>query len=360
MSAKVSVVIPTYNERENITPLVEQLDRALSGFSYEAVFVDDDSKDGTAELIRSLAGKYPVRVVVRQNERGLASAVVEGIKHVSGDTIVVMDADLQHPPEVIPSLVAAVQDSTGIAIASRYVKGGGCEGWSAVRKIVSKGAIFLTHLLLPATRGIKDPMSGFFAFGRQVVANANLRPTGYKIILEILYEGRHNTVAEVPYIFRARSRGESKLNARQYVDFLRHTYSLMKRKGELTRFLKFCLVGGSGVGVNEGFFWIFKELVGLPLVLSNAMGIEVSIISNYVLNDFFTFRDRRSPGIRPFFGRMGKFNLVSVPGWGINTATTWLLTHFLGDHYYLLFNLVGIALAMLWNFSMNSWWTWQK
>ena len=137
MSKKVSLIIPTYNERDNIQPLVEQVDSALAGYDYELVFIDDNSRDGTAEAIRTLAQKYPARVIVRTDKKGLASAVVDGIGFASGDVIGVMDADLQHPPDLIPSLVQAIKDGADLAIASRYVKGGSCEGWSTTRRIIS-------------------------------------------------------------------------------------------------------------------------------------------------------------------------------------------------------------------------------
>ena len=358
MSEAISIIIPTYNERDNIIPLVERIDHALSNYDYEIVFVDDNSGDGTAETAMALSSKYPVKVVVRRNKRGLASAVVDGIQHATGQFLGVMDADLQHPPEVIPDLLRKISSGVDIAIASRYVKGGGCQGWGVTRKILSKGAIVLAHLLLPSTRPVKDPMSGFFMFNRQVVANAHLSPTGFKILLEILLEGKFQTIAEVPYTFRIRSGGESKLNARQQVDYLKHVYSLMKRKGELWRFLKFCVVGLSGVLVNMGLLWLLTELAGLFYLLSAAISIETSIISNFIFNNYFTFRDRRSPGVKSFLNRLVKFNLVSLAGLGINMGVLWLLTEVFGL-YYLLSNLCGIVVATLWNYLVNTWWTWK-
>jgi len=165
----VSIVIPTYNEKDNVTALVERLGKALAGRKYEIVFVDDNSKDGTAEAARAMAAKYPVRVIVRTTERGLASAVVHGFHNTTGDIIGVIDADLQHPPEVVADLVKAIENGADLAIGSRYVKGGGCEGWSLTRRIISKGAIFLSHLFLGKTRGIHDPMAGFFMLRRCVI-----------------------------------------------------------------------------------------------------------------------------------------------------------------------------------------------
>ena len=354
----ISIIIPTYNERDNITPLVEKIHDALSSHNYEIVFVDDNSKDGTADLVSALSHRYPVKVFVRKSERGLASAVVYGFNNTSGDIVVVMDADLQHPPEVLPSLLQEIENGADLVIPSRYVPGGGCPDWGLMRKIISKGAIFLAHLLLPGTRPVSDPVSGFFALRRQVIASANLRPTGYKILLEILIEGQFQKIAEVPYLFRSRGVGESKLGARTQIDYLKHLYSLMKRKGELWRFLKFCLVGGSGVLVNMGLLWLLTESAGLFYLLSAAISIETSIITNFTLNDYLTFPDRRVKGARFFLTRLAKFNLVSLAGLGLNMTVLWLLTEVVGV-YYMLSNLCGIAVATLWNYVANSWWTWK-
>jgi dolichol-phosphate mannosyltransferase len=359
VSKSISVIIPTYNERDNIIPLVKRIDHALSDYDYEVVFIDDDSGDGTAELAAGLSPDYPVRVVVRKDKRGLASAVVDGISHTTGQLVVVMDADLQHPPEVMPELIEKVESGADIVIASRYVEGGGCQGWGLTRRIISKGAIFLAHMLLPATRRVKDPMSGFFMFNRQVVAQAQLKPTGYKILLEILMEGKFQGVAEVPYTFGSRIGGESKLNARQQIDYLKHIYSLMRRKGELLRFIKFCLVGGSGIGVDEGVLYLLSGIARLtPLELASTLSAEAAIITNFILNDVFTFRDRRSPGMKAKLNRLLKFNLVSLAGLGIKVGIFSLLYNVAGLHY-LVANLCGIAVAMLWNYLVNTLWTWR-
>ena len=358
MSKAISLIIPTYNERDNIMSLVQRIHGALSNYDYEIVFVDDDSIDGTAELASALSAKYPVKVIVRKNKRGLASAVVSGLEQITGQIVGVMDADLQHPPEVIPSLIQRIESGADVVIASRYVRGGACQGWNLTRKVISKGAIFLAHMLLPSTRQVRDPMSGFFMLKRQVIANADLKPTGYKILLEILMAGEFGKVVEVPYTFITRSRGESKLNVRQQIDYLKHVYSLIRRKGELLRFVKFCLVGLSGVLVNVGLLWLLTEFAGLFYLVSAAISIETSIISNFALNDYFTFSDRRLPGVKSFLGRLLKFNLVSLAGLAINMGVLGLLTQIFGI-YYLLSNLCGIAVAILWNYLVNTWWTWR-
>ncbi len=370
MNETISLIIPTFNEHDNIVPLVTRISRALSGRSYEIIFIDDNSGDGTAEVASSLKGSYPVTVVVRKNQRGLASAVVSGLSQASGNIIAVMDADLQHPPEIIPHLLGEIERGADIAIASRYVTGGGCQGWSRSRKVISRGAIFLSHLLLPATRRVKDPMSGFFMLNRKVTAGVSLKPTGYKILLEILMMGKHRNIAEVPYTFLARGRGKSKLTAREQIHYLRHIYSLMRRSGELDRFVKFCLVGGSGVVVNYGLYWLLTRFAGFaPLDSASIAGIlsgnlamvisiETSIITNFILNNYFTFADRNVQGLPVFIKRLVTFNLVCLVGGLIQIGVANLLAVFLGI-YDLVAVLTGIAAATLWNFLVNNWWTWQ-
>jgi len=356
VSKAVSIIIPTFNERDNIIPLVERIDRALS--DYEIVFIDDSSRDGTAELAMTLSVTYPITVVVRKNKTGLASAVVDGLGQVTGEIIGVMDADLQHPPEVLPELLREVKGGADIAVASRYVKGGSCQGWGLTRRIISRGAIFLAHLLLPRTRRISDPMSGFFMLKRQLVTGADLRPTGYKILLEILIAGHFDKVAEVPYAFNVRERGESKLSTRQQIDYLKHLYRLMSRTGELKRFIWFIVVGLSGIIVNQGFLWLLTEFAGLKYYISAIFSIEASIISNFILNDYFTFADRRSGKTRSFLGRLLKFNVICLAGAAIQYGLLLLFTSVF-DVYYLISNLIGIAVATLWNYLVNTWWTWK-
>ena len=370
MSKSISIIVPTYNEADSITPLVEKLHTALSGYNYEVIFVDDDSQDGTAVIASGLSAKYPVKVMVRKGKKGLASAVVDGLQQVNNDIVGVMDADLQHPPEVVPALVREIENGADVVIASRYVKGGECPDWGLIRSIISKGAIFLSHLFLPSTRHISDPMSGFFFFNRQVVTGAELKPTGYKILLEILIEGSYQKVAEVPYSFQLRRLGQSKLGARQQIDYLKHLFSLMRRKGELLRFFKFCLVGGSGVLVNMGLYWLLTRFAGFtPLddaaiggILSGnlamAISIETSIITNFILNNYFTFADRNRQGFISFLGRLLNFNLICLIGGLIQIGVANLLAISLGL-YDLIAIPIAILVATLWNYMINFWWTWK-
>jgi dolichol-phosphate mannosyltransferase len=352
----VALIIPTYNEKDNIAPLVERIDKALADYNYEIIFVDDNSQDGTIEIAEGLAKRYPVRVIVRRQEKGLATAVVHGLKHAQGQIIGVMDADLQHPPEVLPELIKALENGADMAIASRYIPGGGCPHWGLSRRVISRVALMVAHLLLPSTRPVKDPLAGFFMFQKQNIAGAELKPTGYKISLEIMLAGKFRHIVEVPYTFKDRSAGKSKLRLQQQIDYLKHILSLMARTGELWRFVKFIAVGLSGIAVNEGVLWLLTEFASLAYYVSAIFGIEASIISNFVLNDYFTFKDRRAG--KSFPARLLRFNVTCLAGAGIQYGLLLLFTSVIGVHY-LLSNLIGIVVAFLWNYFVNSLWTWK-
>jgi dolichol-phosphate mannosyltransferase len=356
MEEKISVIIPTYNEKDNIAPLLSRVAQALTGYDYEIIIVDDGSQDGTIEAASALAERYPVRVIVRRNERGLATAVVRGLKSASGQIIGVMDADLQHPPEVLPNLIKAIQDGADMAIGSRYIPGGGCPNWGLSRRIISRVALMISHLLLPSTRVVKDPLAGFFMFRRQNVDPARLRPIGYKISLEVMLTGSFQNVVEVPYIFEDRSAGQSKLNPGQQLDYLKHLFSLMARTGELGMLIKFIIVGLSGVVVNQGLLWLLTDFGGLQYYISAIFAIEASIISNFVLNDYFTFAKRRAG--KSFLVRLLKFNVTCLAGAGIQYGLLLLFTSVFGI-YYLISNLIAIVIAFLWNYFFSRNWTWR-
>ncbi len=353
----LSIVIPTYNEQDNITPLVERLDRTLAGRKYEILFVDDNSRDKTVDVAAGLAEKYPVKVLVRKRERGLATAVLHGFKYARGNIVGVMDADLQHPPEINAALLKALDNGADMAVASRYVPGGGVPNWGLLRRIISKGASSLAHLFLPSIRKVKDPMSGFFMFKRDKIEGVEFKPIGYKILLEMLVMGNFQSVVEVPFIFEDRSSGRSKMKARQQLDYLEHILSLMRRKGELLRIAKFIGVGLSGTIVNLGILRLVERFTDWNHYVTLIPGIEVSIITNFLLNDYFTFSDRRTGKTRSFIGRMLKYNLVSLSGATINYVVAILLVN-VGVNIYLA-DFIGILVAFIWNYLFSTLWTWK-
>lgn len=223
-SRSVSVVVPTYNERANVVPVVQRCLSALDGTETEILVVDDDSEDGTWRVAMDrFDGNDAVRVIRRTRDRGLATAVSRGFRVATNEICTVIDGDLQHPPEMLPILLSAFDDpSVDVAVGSRYTRGGGVDGWSLVRRILSRGATLLARATVPTARRLSDPLSGFFAVRRQVVRNVDLDPIGYKILLEVLAKADYGGVVEVPYTFRERESGDSNLTPKQLAKFLGH------------------------------------------------------------------------------------------------------------------------------------------
>lgn len=228
MKDKISVIVPTYNERGNLLDLVKRIDKALKTYEYEVVVIDDSSPDGTWDVAQELSKNYPVKPIKRK-ERGLSTAVVRGIQESDNEILVVIDADLQHPPERIPALIEQIQKGADIAIGSRFVEGGGIGDWSRTRLFVSRVAKFLAGTLFREIREIKDVESGFFAFKKNILNNVELKPIGYKILLEILVMGNYRTVKEVGIEFHIRKHGKSKLGFRNISSYLHHLFRLAWR-----------------------------------------------------------------------------------------------------------------------------------
>jgi dolichol-phosphate mannosyltransferase len=227
----LSVIVPTYNEAENIGELIERVEASLKGLDFEVIVVDDSSPDGTAEIAEELGKAYGnVKVVRRPRRMGLASAILDGMKVAKYELVAVMDADLQHPPELLPKLLEEARKGYDVVVASRYVEGGGVEEWSLWRRLVSRGATLLAHALLPRTRKVRDPLSGFLLFKKGVVEGVQLNPIGYKLLLEVLVKGRYGSVAEVPYAFKARRRGRSKLGLREVFDYVVFLFKLRRQR----------------------------------------------------------------------------------------------------------------------------------
>ncbi len=220
----LSLVIPTYNERGNLAPLLEELRGLLDDAApnlYELIVVDDDSPDRTWELAEEISCDFPqVRVLRRKAERGLSAAVVAGWKIARGTIWGVIDADLQHPPAVIVPLLAAMADDVDLAVATRHLPGGGVSDWKWSRRILSRGAQAVAVALVPAARLVSDPMSGFFLVRAVALPLERINPLGYKILLDVLAQGNLRDIREVPYVFRERSSGGSKVTLRQYCEFV--------------------------------------------------------------------------------------------------------------------------------------------
>ena len=223
---KLAIIIPTLNERENIGEMIERIQATLGSMNYEIVVVDDNSSDGTADLAEQYAeAQGNIKVLRRQGKLGLASAVLDGVKISDAAVIGVIDADLQEPPETLPRLLEQIEAGCDVVIGSRYVAGSSIAGWGPVRKLISKVAIWMAWLLLPATRGIQDPSNGYFLVRRSVL-DADLDPKGFKILMEILVKCDYGRVAEVPIDYVGRVRGESKLTSQQIATHLKYLEKL--------------------------------------------------------------------------------------------------------------------------------------
>ena len=226
---RISVVVPTYNESENVGNLVNQIDYALRGIEYEVIFVDD-STDDTVDAIKAVMKENAnVRMEHRETEKGLATAVLKGFSLANGDYIAVMDADLQHPPKILRSMYAVMETGVDFCVPSRFIPGGSDGGLGPYRKLVSGVARYIGKIMLPSLRKITDPTSGLFMFRRAVIEGADLRPIGWKIMVEVLAMGTYKSVVEIPYKFQARPAGESKLSSKVTIEYLKQVAELTKR-----------------------------------------------------------------------------------------------------------------------------------
>lgn len=363
----LSLVVPTYNEAGNVVLLVEKLTGLLDRIcpnDYELIIVDDDSPDQTWEIARSLLSKYPnLRVMRRTAERGLSTAVIRGWQASRGSVLGVIDGDLQHPPEVLEKLLGELVSGSDLALASRHVVGGGISEWSVFRRMTSRGAQILGLMIAPQVVGrVSDPMSGYFMVRRSSVTNQILNPQGYKILLEILGRGEIGQISEVGYVFQERQDGESKVTWRQYVEYLQHLVRLrsdgrlekFQERFPIGRFLKFGVVGFSGVFVDLGVFWILSNGLGLAAVTATILSAEVAVLNNFIWNDRWTFGDRsiQQPGCRSMVRRFLKFNVLCLVGIVLQGTLVGLMSNVAGVPA-IGAKLLAIALVMLWNFWIN-------
>ncbi len=346
----LSIVVPTYNERENLPVLLRRIEEALRGVDFEVIVVDDDSPDGTWMLAEELAReRYPwLRVIRRVGVRGLASAVIDGFRASRGRYVAVMDADLQHPPEILAGMLrAALETGADVVVASRYVEGGGVEGWSRARLLVSRGATLLANLLLPESRATTDPMSGFFIVRRGLLEACidRLKPRGYKILLEILVKCRPGLVVDYPYMFRRRLRGRSKLGFKTIIDYVIHVLELNEY-----RVFKNMAVGASGVAVLWLVLHVLSDILGVPALAAYAAAIEASIINNFAWNHLLVFRGRGEG--KSLARRLAEYHGAVALGAVINYAVFSILYGLLGVWKYAA-SLAGIVLGWAANYLMS-------
>jgi dolichol-phosphate mannosyltransferase len=359
-SPEISVIVPTYNEAKNVPLLINRLECVLAGRAWEVIFVDDDSTDGTANVVRDISrSKHYVRCVLRLGRRGLSRAVIEGVLTTSSPLVAVMDGDLQHDEAVLPMLLDAL-GAADVAIGSRYIAGGeGAQGLAtAGRQKLSAFAAQLARHVLHVS--VSDPMSGFFALRRtafdQVVRS--LSGEGYKILLDVLASAPDPfRVIEVPYVFRPRMTGKSKLDSAvlwEYVVLL-----IDKRVGRIApaRFVMFAFVGSTGVIVHLAALWTFFLALGLGFAASQALATLCAMTSNYAINNMVTYQDRRHHGLGWFFGLLSFYAICGIGVLG-NVGIANAL--FERDGGWLASAAAGALVGTVWNYVATAFFTWRR
>jgi len=375
--AEVSIIIPTYNESENIIQVLKSIGEHLpEDIAAEALVVDDNSPDGTGKIVEDYITDahneigYTIEVIHRKTKSGLSSAILDGIQHSTGETIVIMDSDFSHPPKIIPQLVEEITTSKcDIVIASRFVPGGAINGWSTKRKLISKTAKGIAKAGLGVNES--DPMSGFFAFKRKILDGIKFDAIGYKMLLEILVKTKGAKVKEIPYTFTDRTRGSSKLDSSTMFDYARSVWRLYRfgktaEKNEardsvrfISKAARFYTVGASGLLLNYLVSLLFADAgMNFWYIHATAIGIMFSMSSNFVLNKIWTFGDRNFE-IKSTLTQYGKFIGFSSLGAIVQLVIVYVLV----DSYQLLYPValvLAVATAASSNFILNKKWTFKQ
>jgi len=357
---ELAVVIPTLNERENVEALVERLGTALADIRWEAVFVDDDSPDGTADRLREIGQRQGnIRCVQRLGRRGLSSACIEGILASSAPFIAVMDADMQHDEALLPRMLATIKErELDIVVGTRYGANGSVGDWQRSRVAISGLASRLARLVVKAE--LTDPLSGFFVIARGAFAATmrNLSGQGFKILLDIFASSpRPLAFAELPFHFRRRVHGESKLDTLVAWEYL--TLLLDKLAGPVipVRFLLFAIIGGLGVLTHLSSLWLAVYPLGIGFAAGQTIATVVAMTGNFLLNNLFTYRDRRLHGRALLTGLL---SFYAVCGLGA-AANVGIASHlFVANHSWWLAGLGGAAIGAVWNYAMSSVFIWRS
>ena len=376
-NAQISIIIPTYNESQNILNVLKSIgDIIPKNIFTQAIVVDDNSPDGTGKIVedylknvKKIAG-YTIDIVHRSTKNGLSSAILSGIQRATGDTIVVMDSDLSHPPNIIPKMIEALKKyQCDMVVASRYITGGQINGWNKKRKLLSKVATLIAKKGL----GVKtnDPMSGFFAFRKGILKGLNFDAIGYKILLEILVKTKGVNIKEVPYTFQDRELGSSKLGIKTILDYYKSVWKLYRygkplekqEKRSSVKFLskagRFYTVGASGFIVNY-LISLFFTSGGYDMWYLHAttIGIFASITSNFILNKIWTFGDGDFK-IKKTISQYGKFAMFSSLGALVQLGMVYFLVD--GNSMaYPLALIIAVITAAFGNFVLNKKWTFKE
>jgi len=357
---ELSIVVPTFNEKENVVELVRRIDDSLRGISWEVIFVDDDSPDGTSDAVRNLARQdIRVRCMQRIGRRGLSTACIEGMLSSSALYFAVLDGDLQHDEKLLPQMLDILKnEQIDVVIGSRYVQGGGIGNWGKRRVGISRFAIHISRLVIKVD--LTDPMSGFFMIRREAFANAvrNTSGIGFKILLDLFASSTLPLrFKELPYQFRNRFSGESKLDSHVAWDYGMLILDKLVGKIIPVRFLAFCIVGGLGVLIHLLFLSIMYKILHISFVSSQAIATIIAITFNFSLNNVLTYRDKRIRGWKWLSGwfsfslacSVGAIANVGIASYLFQMETKWIIAA-----------LSGILVGAVWNFSVTQFYTWKE
>jgi len=376
-SAQVSIIIPTYNESQNILKILKSIGEFLpKNILAEAIVVDDNSPDGTGKIVENYLKEfkkitgYTIDVIHRTAKKGLSSAILNGIQQAKGDTIVVMDSDFSHPPQIIPRMIDALRKyQCDIVVASRYVKGGKISGWPLKRKLLSKLATVIAKKGLGVST--LDPMSGFFAFKRPIIKGLKFDAIGFKMLLEILVKTKGVSVREIPYTFTDRQFGSSKVTLSTAIDYAKSVWRLYRfgkseRKQEkrpsvrfLSKAARFYTVGASGLGINFLMSLLFAGGVSdLWYLHANIIGIIASVTTNFILNKYWTFEDKDF-STKKTLSQFGKFVGFSSLGALVQLGMVFSLVEASQIAYPIALTL-AVFTAAFGNFILNKKWTFKE
>lgn len=356
--AELAVVIPTFCERGNVIEVIRRLRNVLTGISWEAIFVDDDSPDGTARIVRAIGRRdRRVRCVHRIGRRGLSGACIEGMLASSAPVIAVMDADLQHDESVLPKMLAQLRaEGAELVVATRYAGAGSVGEWSASRARISNGATRFSQLVYE--HPVSDPMSGFFMLRRALLEEAmrELSSTGFKLLLDILATiKRPIVIKEVSYTFRNRVEGESKLDSVVAWDFGMLVIDKLIGRYIPMRFVAFSLVGGAGILVHLATMTMLLAHTAMSFPEAQTIAATGTMVFNYAVNNVLTYRDRRRRKLAWLTG-LASFMVACSLG---ALANVMIANAVYAQHApWVLASLAGILVGAVWNYAMTSRFTW--
>jgi dolichol-phosphate mannosyltransferase len=360
LAPQLSVVVPTFNERDNVTALLRKLETALAGVIWEVIFVDDNSPDGTWDVVRDLARQdNRVRCIRRIGRRGLSGACIEGILASSAPCAAVMDADLQHDEAQLPKMLALLQGGdVDLVVGSRYIEGGSADSFNKGRAGASALATEVAKRVLRVK--IADPMSGFFMIRRDRFEQLapQLSTQGFKILLDVVATARGELrVQEIPYSFGSRLHGESKLDSMVALDFLGLVLAKLTHDVVSLRFLLFAMVGSIGVFVHFATLYIVLKGLHQPFAVAQGCGAVLAMTSNFVLNNFLTYRDQRLKGFAILRGLV-LFYIVCGVGLAANVGVAFSV--YAQEPIWWLAGAAGALMGVVWNYAMSGLFVWRK